>query len=358
MARLRASAARSYTVLFGRDMDDKRLFRQEVIEDKRNKNYGSVLINTPVHYMPITIGLSILVFLVFLFLLLGEFSEKFIVTGYLESTKGIARVYPHKNGVIVRRYIKQGDNVKKGDKLFLIDTSYDGLYKKNQHSVLAQLEKKKASIEKERTYKKSHLQALKPLLEKKYISLATYHEKYDELVALAHQKNNVEVELIHYKQEQSYVIRSPIDGVISTVMYQEGQYTNMTKPMAKVLPSHADLMAALFIPVKQSGFLQQKNKVIIRYDAYPYARFGTSQATINEISQSSLTDEEDDKPLRVGQPYYKVTARLDKQFVMVYGAPQKIQHGMTISAVIVGSKRKIWQWILDPLYSFSGGLFL
>jgi membrane fusion protein len=50
--------------------------------------------------------------------------------------------------------------------------------------------------------------------------------------------------------------------------------------------------------------------------------------------------------------------KLDNQFITLYGKNKKIQHGMTISAVIVGAKRKIWQWVLDPIYSFSGGVFL
>lgn len=339
-------------------MSEKSLFRQEVIDSRKNKNYGSVLINMPVHYMALTIGFSVLVVLLFLFLVFGEFSEKFIVSGYLESTKGVARVYPNKNGVIVKKYIEQGDKVKKGDKLFLIDTSIDGFDNKNKQGIFTQLNKKKGLIKTEIAYKKKHLQALKKLLEKKYISVEAYHEKHDELVALEHQKNNIDMEIINYHHAQSYVIYSPIDGLISTVIYQEGQYTNIAKPIAKILPDHADLMAELFIPVKQSGFLHQKNKVIIRYDAYPYARFGTSSATIHDISKSILTDEEEDKPIRVGKPYYKMTALLDKQFVTLYGVHKKIQHGMTLSAVIVGSKRKVWQWILDPLYSFYGGFFV
>ncbi len=339
-------------------MNNKRLFRQEVLDSKRNKNYGSVSINTPFQYTVFTMGFSLIVLIVFLFLLFGEFSEKFIVSGYLESTRGVARVYPNKNGVIVRRYVKQGDEIKKGDRLFLIDTSYAGLEKKNKHDVLSQLEKKKKSIEMEIVHKEKHLQALKGLLEKKYISLTMYHQKHDELVALENQKNSVDLEMINYKHEQSYVVYAPISGMISSVIYQEGQYTNMTKPLVKILPNHADLIAELFIPVKQSGFLHHNNTVIIRYDAYPYARFGTSSATINDISRSILTDEEEDNPIRIGQPYYKVTATLDKQYVTVYGEEKKIQHGMTISAVIVGSKRKVWQWIFDPLFCFYGGALL
>jgi membrane fusion protein len=42
----------------------------------------------------------------------------------------------------------------------------------------------------------------------------------------------------------------------------------------------------------------------------------------------------------------------------IYGEKKKIKHGMTISAVVVGSKRKLWQWILDPLFSFYGDLLV
>ncbi|MCX7117923.1 MAG: HlyD family efflux transporter periplasmic adaptor subunit [Legionellales bacterium] len=339
-------------------MEKKHLFRPEVIEALRNKNYGSVSINSPVHYWYLTLGLTLLMLLTLLFLVEGEFSEKFIVSGYLESTQGVARVYPSKNGVIVRQYVQQGDLVHKGDDLFLIDTSYEGLSKRNQHDVWAQLEKRKASLVTEIGYSKKHLQALKPLLDKRFISETAYHEKHDELRELELKKNMVVVDMITYQHEQSYVIRSPIDGTVSSLIYQEGQYTQATKPLLKILPIHAELMAQLFIPVKQSGFINHKDKVTIRYDAYPYARFGVSKARVHQISQSILTDEEEDKPIRIGEPYYKVTALLEKPFVTVYGVQKKIQHGMTISAVVVGSKKRIWQWILDPLYSFYGDVFV
>ena len=339
-------------------MSNNQLFRQEALEYNKNKQYGTVLINTPLPYKLLTLGVSILVVLVCLFLLFGEFSEKFVVRGYLESTTGMARVYPNKNGVVAKSFVQEGDEVQKGDTLFLIDTSYDGLNKKNKPSVRAQLEKNRRSIERQIDAKHEHVQALKPLLDKKYISLATYNEQHDELVALQQQKNNVDIEILNDKHEQSYLIRAPMAGIISSMLYREGQYTQAEKPMLKILPKNANLMASLFIPVKQSGFLHKNNKVIIRYDAFPYARFGGVGAYIDGISQSILTDVEEDKPIRIGEPYYKVTARLEQQFVRVYGQQKHMRHGMTVTAVIVGSRRKLWQWILDPIYSFSGGLLV
>ncbi|MDP1602224.1 MAG: HlyD family efflux transporter periplasmic adaptor subunit [Legionella sp.] len=332
------------------------LFRKEVIESKKNLNYGTVSINTPAHYLFVTVGFSLLVTLIILFLIFGEYSEKFIVTGFLNSSKGIVRVYANKSGVITRSHVNQGAHVKKGEPLFLIDTSYDGLKENNAHEVLAQLQKRMKIIEKEILYKTAELHALKPLLQKKFIPLTAYHEKHEEIVALENNKNLIDMDIIKYKQESAYLIRSPVNGIVSSVSYKEGQYTNLSKPLIKILPDNANLIAELFVPVNHSGFLNKDNKIIIRYDAYPYERFGTYKAAIKTISESILTDEEEEKPVTIGQPYYKVTAQLDSQFVTLYGAPKKVQHGMTITAVIVGSRRKIWQWILDPLYSFYGGL--
>lgn len=338
-------------------MDNGDLFRSNVLDTRRNCHYGVVRINTPIRYTVLTVHVLLFVVVLILFLLFGEFSEKFIVSGYIESAKGVARVYPKKNGVIVRSFIKQGDHVNQGDRLFLMDTS-EGLKRGTRSDVLIQLEAKKRTLDDEINYKAKHLQALKTLLIKKFISVSMYHEKKDELVHLQHQINQMNVDIINHKRDQFYVVRAPIDGVITNVLYQPGQYTPVSKPLLKIIPKHSVFMAALFIPVRQSGFLSKKSSVIIRYDAYPYERFGSSRALIQEIGQSILTDEEEDKPIRIGQPYYKVLASLDKQFVAISGRHKKIQDGMTISAVIVGSRRKIWQWIFEPLYSFYGEIFI
>ncbi len=335
------------------------LFRTEAVESRQHSHYGTVSINTPLRYQIVIGGVVVATLGVILFLSVAQFSEKFIVKGYVNSTKGVARVFPSKNGVIVRSRAVQGAHVNKGDELFVIDTSYDGLFKNKQHDLFDQLKNRKASLETEIDYKENQLAALQTVLDKKYITQTMFDIKHGELVALQNNKRLLEMELIKYKQERAYRIRAPVSGTISTVIYKQGQYTNMTKPLLKILPDNAHLIAEIFVPVNQAGFLNTDNKILIRYDAYPYVHFGTYDATLHDVSQSILTDEEDEdeKPITVGVPYYKVTATLAKESVTLYGHDKKITNGMTFSAVIVGSKRKIWQWILDPLYSYRGGIF-
>lgn len=338
-------------------MNKNHLFRKEVFDHRKNKNYGSVFINLPFSFKGISLSIFFLVAGICSFLFLGEYSEKFEVQGYLESNKGLVRVYANKRGIIHERYIGQGDHVKKGDPLFLMDTSSEMQIKPGHDDVLEQLEKNKHALNEQLRYKKRYLKALKPLLEKKFISLTTYHSSRDELLMLEHQKNNLEMELLRHRHQNAYVIRAPIDSVISNVMIHPGQYVDTTKPLTKLIPSGAFLVANLFIPVAKSGFIQKNNPVMIRYDAYPFARFGTTKASIQAIDQSILTDDEEDNPIRIGHPYYRAIAILDKQSVTIYGQDKKIQEGMTLSAVIIGSKRKLWQWILDPLFSFYGGIW-
>jgi membrane fusion protein len=339
-------------------MEEDALFRKEALESRKNRLYGAVSINTLPQYKVLTLGVSSITVLVILFLVFAEFSEKYLVAGFLDSTKAAARVYPKINGIIVKSYSHQGDRVSKGEKLFLIDTSYAGLSEPNSQVLAKQLQKSKGFIEKEIIYKTQHLRALKRLVKQKYVSAIEYNSKKEELIEAQNKKNSIEMEIIKYKQSRSYLIRAPIDGIVSNVMFKEGQYTQQTRPLMKIIPKDAELVAELFIPVKKAGFLTNSEKVIIRYDAYPYERFGSYAAVIEKVSASIMTDEDEEKPIKLGEPYYKVTARLQKQSVKVYGEEKAIQHGMTFSAVVIGSKRKVWQWILDPLYSYYGMLFV
>ncbi len=331
-------------------MNKEKLFRKEALASYHKPKYGTVLLNNPVKYWVIAFVSILFMIAIVIFIFLGEFSEKFIVRGYLESSKGLVNIYSQYNGVIEKCFVKEGQVIEKGTPLVLLTRSAEST--QGKPALLKQLEKKKIIIEKEVAYKQKHLKVLKQLLLKRYLSLDFYHQKHQELIALETAKNNIETEIIKYKQQKSYIIHSPRQGSIASLLINEGQTTNLLKPLLKILPSPEHLIGKLFIPIKQAGFLENGMQVFIHYDAYPQSRFGSSKARISQISQTVLMDKEEDKPLQIGKPYYKASAELEKQVINVYGRDKNLRHGMTFSAVIIGTKRKLWQWILDPLYSF------
>lgn len=335
----------------------KPAFRKEVFAAKRNEQYGVVCINLPISYATCSIGFALITMLVVLFIAFAQFSEKYTVTGYVNSSKGVIKIYPRQDGIVAKTFVRQGDLVKKGDALYLIDMAYQGLASDQDSELVRKLQERQHILERTLSSQKEQLMHFEDLLHKQFITVTLYNQKLEEIRSLEREKNQTDMDIIKLHQQSTYIIKAPIAGVVSTVIYKQGQYTNVSKPMMKIVPENADLVAEILVPVRHSGFLERGNTIFIHYDAYPYERFGTYQGKLDNISQSILDDEEEDKPVKVGEPYYKAIARLKSSQVTIYGQAKKIQPGMTFSAVIVGAKKTIWQWILDPLYSFYGERF-
>ncbi|MBA3536846.1 MAG: HlyD family efflux transporter periplasmic adaptor subunit [Tatlockia sp.] len=163
-----------------------------------------------------------------------------------------------------------------------------------------------------------------------------------------------EYELLKFKESRHQLIQSPIDGIVTNIFFRQGQRVQPSKPLVQIIPSDSNFVARLYIPSRDIGFLNVGQQINIKYDAYPSQRFGFYQATIKEINHTILTDDKEDKPIKVREPYYKIKAEIKAQYVKVYGKEVALSHGMTLTAVIRGEKKKIWQWVIDPIYSYYG----
>jgi membrane fusion protein len=59
-------------------------------------------------------------------------------------------------------------------------------------------------------------------------------------------------------------------------------------------------------------------------------------------------------PVALKEPAYRVTVVLDSQVVKAYGHDLPLQVGMIVDADIWLDRRKLYEWVLDPLYSVLG----
>lgn len=332
------------------------LFRSQVINRKKTSSLGMVSLNIPPSYTFISGAYGLLIVVILLFVSFADISEKYTVRGYLNSSKGMVSVYPQKLGIIMKSFVHQGQQVHLGEALFEVNTSYTGLDTVEHSQTVQQLKKRKERLEIEVSRKRVQIHRLKTLLDKKFISLHEVNQEQETLDNLYANLNAVILDLIKYQEEQRYTVYAPVDGTVASMINHLGQATQLTKPLVKILPKDAKILAELYIPVRQAGFLNKENRIMIHYDAYPYQHFGSFTAHIKAISESILLDEEDEKPLKIGEPYYKVYAKLAQNSIQLYDHPKQLQPGMTFSALIIGSKRKVWQWLLEPLYTFYGSV--
>lgn len=329
------------------------LFREEAINSRLNRSMGTIRINVPLNYRIVSVFSFLLIITIILFLFFAQISEKIFARGFLDTESGMVTVHSDLGGVILQSRIEEGERVKKGDTLFVISNREHVKTK----GLIDNLNQRIKNLKREYQLKKDHYQSVSTLYEKHYISRSALQSTESELLEITNKINLVDLELIKYKQSQYQLIKSPINGIITNIFYKSGYSVEQSKTLLHIIPDNSKLIARLYIPSQDIGFLKKGQSVSIKYDAYPAQRFGVYKASIKEINLTVLTDDKEDKPIKVGQPYYKVKAELETPYINLYGKKSNLSHGMTLTAVITGDKKKIWQWILDPIYSYYGDTF-
>lgn len=57
---------------------------------------------------------------------------------------------------------------------------------------------------------------------------------------------------------------------------------------------------------------------------------------------------------QAAEPVYRVLVSLNSQSDLAYGVAEPLRPRMIVDADIMGEKRRIYEWILEPLYSVTG----
>ena len=145
------------------------------------------------------------------------------------------------------------------------------------------------------------------------------------------------------------VIRAPVTGVVSNIAVTLGQSTAADAPFATVLPKGSGLHVELLVPTRAIGFVAKGQEVVLRYDAFPYERFGQYRGVIKDIGRNVWTPGERIGTLVAKEPVYRVDVGLDRQAVAALGQEFPLRPGMLVNADLLLEKRTILEWIFEPV---------
>jgi membrane fusion protein len=192
----------------------------------------------------------------------------------------------------------------------------------------------------------------------------------DEIDALKTRILDIDEKLANSKAHRSIEIRAPEAGVVTAIVGHPGQVVSTGAPMLKIVPQPAIMHAELLAPSSVIGFIHQDDRVLLRYSAFPYQKFGEYWGTVMTVSDAALTPEEvqsllagaqlgkqgvpsEVSPARQLGPFYRVIVQPDSQFVNVYGEEHKLPANMPVQAYALLDRRLLYQWILEPLYDIG-----
>ncbi len=151
------------------------------------------------------------------------------------------------------------------------------------------------------------------------------------------------------------MLRAPRDGIVSTVLPKPGQMVSTGQPLLAILPIGSTLQAQLLVPSRAVGFIDPGSRVVLRYEAYPYQKFGQQYGEVTDVSRSALGAS--DIAALIGQqgqqPLYRVQVKLDKPFVLAYGKREALKPGMALQADILMDRRSLLEWVFEPLYGMA-----
>jgi membrane fusion protein len=171
----------------------------------------------------------------------------------------------------------------------------------------------------------------------------------NQIQQLEQQKGELEQELLQNKAKQEIVINAPIAGVITNIVPSQGDSVAAGALLATILPSGTHLHAQLLVPTRAIGFIAPGNRVVLRYDAFPFQRFGQYRGTVASVGRTVWTPGERIGPLTAREPVYRVDVRLEQQTVRSGGKEFPLRPGMLASADILLEKHTVFEWVFEPV---------
>jgi membrane fusion protein len=180
------------------------------------------------------------------------------------------------------------------------------------------------------------------------------------------QQGEIERNLARLSQESAesesrrrIVVRAPQDGVLTAVLAEPGQSVSPNSALASLVPANTRMLAYLYAPSSAVGFVRAEQSVLLRYQAYPYQKFGHHVGRVLHVSRTPLQGSElAALPLTqavgsaaASEPLYRITVALERQAVLAYGEPQPLAAGMQLEADVLLDRRRLIEWIFEPVLS-------
>ncbi len=164
-------------------------------------------------------------------------------------------------------------------------------------------------------------------------------------------------EIARLRGSRAHVVQASVAGTVSRIALQPGQRAMSQEALVTLLPEGSPLVAQLLVPVRASGFLSPGQKLLIRYDAFPYQKYGLQEGVLTSVSDSAVLPRELARfPISAGEAVFRAAARPEQTSLLARGEKHKLKAGMTFSADIVLEHRSLLEWLLEPLLSLRGRL--
>jgi len=361
----------------GQNPKPVKLSAKQVVGDAAEKwlarNRSLVLRQTPVWAQSLAI----------IFIAMGSFAvfgaiffkidEVITVSGQLEAINGTTDVKTPAGGKVSAVFFKDGEFIRKGQKLVRFDTR-QAADEKATLSALILLEQKdlnnKKGILRERysvlaqkiNTNQGIVRELKSLVDKGGFQRVQYLQQLDQLFELKSQLQSVELEMsrITFEADKSIGqmrnrlrsaelqlqyqnVMAPASGIVFEPKVRVDGVLQPGETILTIVPQQG-LKAEIFVPNKDIGFVKTGLMAKVRVDAFPFTRYGELEGKVYQIGADALP------PSEIANYYrFPVKLSLNRSFLKSQGAVIPLRAGMAITANLKLREKRVISLISDLL---------
>lgn len=177
--------------------------------------------------------------------------------------------------------------------------------------------------------------------------------KYAENIRLHRQQaSKYQQQLAELKNSFRNLVRAPIAGEVTAVHRKVGERISPGDLVITMVPEGSILIAELNVPTRSAGLLKIGQRILLRFDAFPYQRFGQLPAEVVQVDQTVQMQARNLSEASIG-PVYRLRAHLDKQSLHFKHQEYLLRPGMQVEADILLERRRLLDWLLQPLIGFT-----
>ncbi len=175
----------------------------------------------------------------------------------------------------------------------------------------------------------------------------------NQIAELERSVTAAELDTAENEARREILVAAPANGIVTGIAAVVGQLVDNSAPLAFIVPGGSRLRAELYAPSRAVGFISVGEDVLLRYESFPYQKFGHYRGTVEAVSQTAVPSVRAAEAVGA-EPVYQVVVTLESQNVIAYGLPRELRAGMAVEADVLLETRRLYEWVLEPLYSLRG----
>jgi hemolysin D len=145
------------------------------------------------------------------------------------------------------------------------------------------------------------------------------------------------------QRERLTQLTAPVAGTVQQLaIHTAGGVVTSAQPLMIIVPDEAGVTAEVTLENKDIGFVSAGQRAAVKFETFPYTKYGTVPASVKFVSADGLQDEKRGS-------IFPATLTLDASQMNIDGKAIRLSPGMNVTAEIKTGQRRVIEYLLSPV---------